>query len=63
MTETPSTPSPSSLNVAAIPAHQPDARLLQSVELFAGQREVLIAHGQEVYRLRLTRSNKLILHK
>jgi hemin uptake protein HemP len=40
-----------------------DQRLLNSEELFSGQREVLIAHGQEIYRLRLTRSNKLILHK
>jgi hemin uptake protein HemP len=40
-----------------------DQRLVNSEELFSGQREVLIAHGQEIYRLRLTRSNKLILHK
>ncbi len=63
MTETPPTQSPNSLNADSIPSLRPDARLLHSVELFAGHREVLIAHGQEVYRLRLTRSNKLILHK
>ncbi len=63
MTETPPIQSPNSLHAGSIPPLQPEARLLHSVELFAGHREVLIAHGQDVYRLRLTRSNKLILHK
>jgi hemin uptake protein HemP len=31
--------------------------------LFAGNSEVIIAHGAEVYRLRLTRQNRLILTK
>lgn len=31
--------------------------------LFAGNSEVIIAHGDEVYRLRLTRQNRLILTK
>jgi hemin uptake protein HemP len=31
--------------------------------LFAGGSEVVITHGAEVYRLRLTRQNKLILTK
>jgi hemin uptake protein HemP len=31
--------------------------------LFAGSSEVVITHGAEVYRLRLTRQNKLILTK
>ncbi len=47
--------------VPTVPAVQ--QRLVRSEELFQGGREVLIAHGQEIYRLRLTRSNKLILHK
>ena len=38
-------------------------RLLRSEELLQGQVEVLIEHGAEVYRLRLTRSGKLILQK
>lgn len=42
---------------------RPGARVMTSEELLAGQNELLIAHGQEVYRLRLTRSGKLILHK
>ncbi|MCC7047974.1 MAG: hemin uptake protein HemP [Alphaproteobacteria bacterium] len=39
------------------------ARVLESQELLAGQREVLIRHGDDVYRLRLTSNNKLILMK
>lgn len=37
--------------------------LLDSGALFAGGAEVIIAHGAEHYRLRLTRQNKLILTK
>jgi hemin uptake protein HemP len=40
-----------------------DLRTLSSDELLHGQREVLIRHGSEVYRLRLTRQGKLILQK
>jgi hemin uptake protein HemP len=36
---------------------------MDSQELFAGTREITIAHGTEVYRLRLTAQNKLILTK
>jgi hemin uptake protein HemP len=36
---------------------------LSSVQLFTGRRVVLIRHGEEVYRLQLTRLNKLILTK
>lgn len=31
--------------------------------LFQGRQEILIAHGDETYRLRLTRNDKLILTK
>jgi hemin uptake protein HemP len=34
-----------------------------SETLFAGKRELLIAHGAEHYRLRLTSQGKLILTK
>lgn len=40
-----------------------DLRPLDSGVLFAGSSEVVIAHGPEIYRLRLTRQNKLILTK
>lgn len=36
---------------------------LSSASLLHGQREVLIRHGGEVYRLRHTRNDKLILTK
>jgi hemin uptake protein HemP len=36
---------------------------IESRDLFGGGREVVIAHGGETYRLRLTALNKLILTK
>lgn len=36
---------------------------LDSRDLFASAREIVIAHGDERYRLRLTSQNKLILTK
>jgi hemin uptake protein HemP len=36
---------------------------LDSRKLFADARELLIEHGDELYRLRWTRSGKLILTK
>ncbi|MDB5385992.1 MAG: Hemin uptake protein hemP [Planctomycetaceae bacterium] len=38
-------------------------RELTSDELLCGQTEVCIRHGDEIYRLRVTRNGKLILHK
>ena len=55
------------------PAHQATATAerhvmvsgirIDSRELFADQRELLITHGEDIYRLRLTFQNKLILTK
>ncbi len=36
---------------------------IDSRELFAHEREIVIAHGEDAYRLRLTSQNKLILTK
>jgi len=36
---------------------------LDSRDLFASAREIVIAHGDDRYRLRLTAQNKLILTK
>lgn len=36
---------------------------IDSGELFAGARELTITHGSEIYRLRVTAQNKLILTK
>ena len=44
---------------------QPSLRVfsVRSEELFRGGRELQIVHGAEIYRLRVTRNNKLILQK
>ncbi|MDI6748184.1 MAG: hemin uptake protein HemP [Rhodocyclaceae bacterium] len=39
------------------------SRVMNSGVLFAGCGEIIIAHGPELYRLRLTRQNRLILTK
>lgn len=39
------------------------AELIRSEDLFKGERQVLIAHGSEVYRLLHTKNGKLILQK
>ena len=38
-------------------------REVASSELLCGEAELLIRHGDEVYRLKLTRNGKLILQK
>jgi len=45
------------------PLHHPESQALESYALLRGTREVLIRHGGEVYRLRHTRNDKLILTK
>jgi hemin uptake protein HemP len=37
--------------------------IYRSEKLFAGRREVWIEHGNDMYRLRLTQQNRLILTK
>lgn len=39
------------------------ANRIDSRDLFINTREITIAHGTDVYRLRLTAQNKLILTK
>ena len=41
----------------------PMHREVDSRELMQGQREIVIRHGDEAYRLSVTRSGKLILRK
>lgn len=52
----PATP-PASPSASRLPRQVTSAALLQ------GDREIQIVHGDEVYRLSLTRQGKLILHK
>ncbi len=40
-----------------------DIRSLRSEEIFQGQREVSIIHGECRYRLQITKAGKLILTK
>jgi hemin uptake protein HemP len=51
------------LRVAPMPTHQGGPAILSSDELMQGATELQISHRGEVYRLRLTRSGKLILQK
>ena len=44
----------------SIPMH---GNRFDSRDIFQTSREVIIAHGEEIYRLRLTAQNKLILTK
>jgi len=37
--------------------------VVDSVTLMSGRRELIIRHGDDLYRLRVTASNKLILTK
>lgn len=37
--------------------------VIESTELFKGLKSVLIVHGNEIYILRITKGNKLILMK
>ena len=45
------------------PAPLPAQRVLRVEELLGDQQEVLIQHGSEYYRLRLTRNGRLLLTK
>ena len=40
-----------------------ETRVVRSEDLLAGRSEIFIEHGEEKYRLRLTRAGKLILQK
>ena len=42
---------------------KPAPAVVRSEELFGPGREVIIKHGQEEYRLRITKTDKLILTK
>ena len=42
---------------------RPSRVRVSSREIFRGQREIVILHGDHEYRLRITRADKLILTK
>lgn len=49
--------------VAAETQRTPTPKMIESHTLFKGHREILIRHGPDIYRLRLTQAGKLILTK
>jgi hemin uptake protein HemP len=51
--------SPRSAAWTEVPAH----RTIASDDLMAGERVIIIRHGKDEYRLRVTASDKLILTK
>jgi hemin uptake protein HemP len=61
MTQTNPGKSPSSLENKGDSAREP--RKVSSADLMQGATELLITHHDHIYRLRITRSGKLILHK
>ena len=59
-----SDPTPASPASPLAPSGEDAApRIVTSASLLAGRRELIIQHGADQYRLRLTASNKLILVK
>lgn len=58
MSQSPRTPRPNDVG-----GETADATTVDSVTLMKGRRELIIRHGAETYRLRVTASNKLILTK
>lgn len=65
MTEPKNSPDPPPERAtSSVPTPHPESfPVLDSRDLFQGRREILIDHDGSLYRLRLTRAGKLILHK
>ncbi|WP_437191756.1 hemin uptake protein HemP [Planctomicrobium sp. SH527] len=58
-----SSPNPAPTPTSPVPIAPINRPVLNSADIFRDTREVAIQHGEEFYRLRLTKSGKLILHK
>jgi hemin uptake protein HemP len=64
MTDIPELPAPTPVSSAKqAPEGDAPRQTWRSEELLGDRTEVLIVHGAEVYRLRRTRQDKLILYK
>ena len=48
---------------SAAPGQNPHPRIVTSDALFGGAQEIVIEHGDALYRLKITRQGKLILNK
>lgn len=55
--------SPNIPSLIALQARHPPGVIIDTGVLFQGGREVVIQHDGQIYRLRITRQNKLILTK
>lgn len=53
---------PDELQPSPLPASG-EVREIDSRQLFLGEKTIVIRHGEEVYRLLVTRHNRLILQK
>jgi hemin uptake protein HemP len=62
MTETNEPPAEVNADVTSVPLAT-NSRVVEADALFAGEQEILIRNGSDIYRLRRTRHGKLILHK
>ena len=60
--ESPLDSDPARLDEPSPPEHD-GPRIVRSEDLLQGRRELWIAHGTEMYRLRVTSSGKLYLTK
>lgn len=56
-------PQPTPSETAPDRAHDDQRRVWSTDDLLGDQREALIRHGDDLYRLRITRHGKLILYK
>ena len=56
-------PSPAADRPSKDQAGQAEPRIIESSDLFKGNRVIQIRHGGEIYSLRQTRLGKLILNK
>lgn len=45
------------------PAHQPACKVIPTRELFGERTEVILRHGEDRYRLLITKNGKLLLNK
>lgn len=59
----PTTPLPMDVTETREPAERRGPRRIDSPALFRGDREVVIVHQGQEYRLRITKADKLILTK
>jgi hemin uptake protein HemP len=46
-----------------VDSHSTQAPVVDSDSLFGGRNEVIVRHGELLYRLRITRNGKLVMNK